>query len=78
MEHQTVDGRVLLLYWLPLVETNLDRADAGEALTVLSAHLAGRVEHPDLSPDAAAGEDVGVLIAEPQGRPDTAQVRRHN
>ena len=27
-------------------------------------HLAGWVEHPDLSPDAAAGQDVGVVIPE--------------
>ena len=27
-------------------------------------HLAGWVEHPDLSPDASAGQDVGVVVPE--------------
>ena len=37
-------------------------------------HLAGRVEHPDLSPDASAGQNVGVLVVQSQGGPATPTV----
>ena len=53
MKDQAVDCCVLLLYWFPLVKAN----------------LVSRVEHSDLPPDAATGQDVGVLVAELQGGP---------
>ena len=31
--------------------------------------LVGRVEHSDLPPDAATGQDVGILVAKLQGGP---------
>ena len=69
MEHQAVNCCVFLLYWLPLVKTNLKLNTKISASDLPDPDLVGRVEHSDLPPDAATGQDVGILVAKLQGGP---------
>ena len=72
VEDEGVDGGVLLVHGPPLVETHLAHYSQNQEQLVFQEtgfHLVLWVEHPDLAPDAAAGQDVGLLVVEGEGGP---------
>ena len=72
VEDEGVDGGVLLVHGPPLVETHLAHYSHNQEQLVFQEtgfHLVLWVEHPDLAPDAAAGQDVGLLVVEGEGGP---------